>query len=183
MTFSGLDGKDAFDSANGLQSAAMWSVHFRVIRKRIKMNTRQIPRLPLVAFAIVTSMLLVACTSSGLAPVKVAAVDSLSTVDTFHSAINSEDVDTVLALFSEDAVVIDGESVMQGKDEIRNWVLYSQRMAGLRLTKLNSARSGEKVSWLDIAHDGPNVEYRLYVLRWEALIQEGKIHSLTAISG
>ena len=147
------------------------------------MNTRQVPHLPLVAFTIVTSLLLVACTSSELAPVEVASLDSLSTVDTFHSAINSDNVDTVLALFADDAIVVDGESVIQGKDEIRNWLLYSQRMAGLRLTKLNSAMNEEKVSWLDIAHDGPNVEYRLYVLRWEALIQEGKIHSLTAISG
>ena len=147
------------------------------------MNTRQVPHLPLVAFTIVTSLLLVACTSSELAPADVASLDSLSTVDTFHSAINSDNVDTVLALFADDAIVVDGESVIQGKDEIRNWLLYSQRMAGLRLTKLNSAMNGEKVSWLDIAHDGPNVEYRLYVLRWEALIQEGKIHSLTAISG
>ena len=147
------------------------------------MNTRQVSHLPLVAFAMVTPLLLVACTSYELAPAEVASLDSLSMVDTFHSAINSEDVDTVLALFAEDAVVIDGESVMQGKDEIRNWVLYSQRMAGLRLTNLNSALDGEKVSWLDIAHDGPKVQYRLYILRWEASIQEGKIHSLTAISG
>jgi len=147
------------------------------------MNKRQVPRLPLVAFAIVTSILLVACTSSELAPAEVPSLDLLSTVDTFHSAINSDDVDTVLALFAGDAIVVDGASVIQGKDEIRNWLLYSQRMAGLRLTKLNSAMNGEKVSWLDIAHDGQNVEYRLYLLRWEALIQEGKIHSLTAISG
>ena len=147
------------------------------------MNTRQVSCLPLVAFAMVTSILLVACTSSELAPAEVASLDSLSTVDTFHSAINSDDVDTVLALFAEDAIIVDGTSVIQGKDEIRNWLLYSQRMAGLRLTQLNSAMNEEKVSWLDIAHDGPKVEYRLYVLRWEALIQEGKIHSLTAISG
>jgi hypothetical protein len=147
------------------------------------MNTRHVPCLQLVAFAIVTSILLVACTSSGLASAEVASLDSLSTVNTFHFAINSEDVDTVLALFADKAIVVDGASVIQGKDEIRNWLLYSQRMAGLRLTKLNSAMDGEKVSWLDIAHDGPNLEYRLYVLRWEALIREGKIHSLRAISG
>jgi Ketosteroid isomerase homolog len=104
-------------------------------------------------------------------------------VDTFHTAVNTEDVDAVLALFAEDAVVVDGGYVMQGRDEIRNWVLYSTRMAGLRLTKLNSALDGEKVIWLDIAHDGPKVEYRLYILRWEALIQEGKINTLTAIPG
>ena len=146
------------------------------------MNTRQVSHLQLVSFAVVTSMMLMACTGSELALAEVASLDSLSTVDTFHSAINSDDVDTVLALFADDAIVVDGESVIQGKDEIRNWLLYSQRMAGLRLRKLNSAMNGEKVIWLDIAHDGPNIEYRLYILRWEALIQEGKIHSLTAIS-
>ena len=144
------------------------------------MNTRQVPRLQLVALAIVTSILLVACISSELAS---AEGTSLSTVDAFHFAINSDDVHTVLALFADDAIVVDGASVIQGRDEIRNWLLYSQRMAGLRLTKLNSAINGEKVSWLDIAHDGPNIEYRLYVLHWEALIREGKIHSLSAISG
>jgi hypothetical protein len=147
------------------------------------MNTRQASHLTLVAFAMVTSIVLVACTSSELAPAEVASLDSLSTVDTFHSAINIEDVDTALALFADDAIVVDGESVVQGKDEIRNWVLYSQRMAGLRLRQLNSAMKGEKVSWLDIAHDGSKVQYQLYLLRWEALIQEGKIHYLTAISG
>lgn len=136
----------------------------------------------LVAFAIVTSILLVACTNSKLASAEVASLDSLSTVDTFHFAINSDDVDTVLALLADDAIVVDGASVIQGKDEIRNWLLYSQRTAGLRLTKINSARNGEKVSWLDIAYDGPSVEYRLYVLLWEALLREGKIHSLSAVS-
>lgn len=147
------------------------------------MNRRPVSRWQLVVFAIVTSMMLAACISSRLAPAEITPLDSLSTVDIFHSAINSDDVDTTLALFADDAIVVDGQSVIQGKDEIRNWVLYSQRMAGLRLRKLNSAMNGEKISWLDIAHDGPKVQYQLYLLRWEALIQDGKIHYLTAISG
>jgi hypothetical protein len=147
------------------------------------MNIRQTPYLQLFAFVIVTVIVLTACTGPAPTLAKAASLDTLSTVDTFHYAVNSDDVDTVLALFAENAVVVDGESVIQGRDEIRNWVLYSPRMAGLRLTKLNSAMDGEKVIWLDIAHDGPKVEYRLYILRWEALIQDGKIHSLTAIPG
>jgi len=147
------------------------------------MNIRQVPRLQLVAFAVMTSIVLVACISSELVSTEIASLDSLSMVDTFHVAINSDDVDTVLTLFADDAIVVDGASVIQGKDEIRNWLLYSQRMAGLLLTKLNSALYGEQVSWLDIAHDGPKVQYQLYLLRWEASIQDGKIHYLTAISG
>ena len=150
---------------------------------KVNMNTRPVSRLQLVVFAIVTAMMLVACTSSGPALAKVASMDSLSAVDTFHSAINSDDVDKALALFADDAIVVDGESVLQGRDEIRNWVLYSRRMAGLRLRQLNSAMNGKKVSWLDIANDGPKIQYQLYLLRWEAVIQDGKIYYLTAISG
>ena len=135
------------------------------------------------AVVIATTMMLVACSSPALLHGDAASMDPLSMADAFHYAINSGDVDAVLVLFADDAVVIDSGSVIEGRDEIRNWVLYSQRMAGLRLTKLNSEMDGEKVIWLDIAHDGPEVEYRLYILRWEALIQEGKIQSLAAIPG
>jgi len=147
------------------------------------MSTKPIPCFQLVAFAMMTSVMLLACTSSELAPAEVASPDALSTVDTFHFAINSDHVDTTLALFTDDAIVVDGEYVIQGKDEIRNWVLYSQRMDGLRLRKLNSAMDGEKVSWLDIAHDEPKLKPELYLLRWEALIQDGKIYYLIAIPG
>jgi hypothetical protein len=87
---------------------------------RVKMNTRQVSRYQLVVFAILTSMMLVACISSKLAPAEIASLDSLSTVDIFHSAINNDDVDTALALFADDAIVVDGQSVIPGKDEIRN---------------------------------------------------------------
>jgi len=145
------------------------------------MNTRQVSRLQLFALVITTAMMLVACVSPALMHSDVASIDPLPMVDTFHYSINSGDVDAVLDLFADDAIVIDSGSVIEGRSEIRNWVLYSQRMAGLHLTKLNSEMDGEKVIWLDIAHDGPKVEYRLYILRWEALIQEGKIQSLAAI--
>ena len=147
------------------------------------MNTSHVPRLLFITFVTIPFLLLTACIQSESTSNNNSPIDSLSMVDTFHTAVNTEDVDAVLALFAEDAVVVDGGYVMQGRDEIRNWVLYSTRMAGLRLTKLNSALDGEKVIWLDIAHDGPKVEYRLYILRWEALIQEGKINTLTAIPG
>lgn len=94
------------------------------------MNARPIFRLRLVAFAAVTSILLGACLRSELASAEIASPDSLSTIDTFHSAINSEDVDAVLTLFAEDAIVVDGVSVIQGKDQIRNWLLYSSAWPG-----------------------------------------------------
>ncbi|HLO17052.1 MAG TPA: nuclear transport factor 2 family protein, partial [Anaerolineales bacterium] len=91
----------------------------------------------------------------------------------------SNNVDVVLALFSEDATVTDGGSTVQGRDEIRKWILYSQRMAGLHLTLIHSQVAGEKVFWHDVARNGSEVEHRIYLLRWMAIVQNGKIQSLT----
>ena len=104
--------------------------------------------------------------------------DPLEMVDVFHSAINNADVDAMLDLFA-DAVVTDDESVIEGKEQIRNWVVYSQRMAGLRLTMLHSEMHGDKVTWIDTAHNGPEEEDRVSLLRWTAVIQKGRIKSLT----
>jgi len=108
-------------------------------------------------------------------------MDSLSLVTTFHNAINSDDVAAMLALFADDATVTDNGLVIEGRKDIRNWVLHSQRMAGLRLTMLNSEIDGEKITWLDTAHNGPEVEHGLYLMHWEATIREGKIQSLAAM--
>ena len=105
--------------------------------------------------------------------------DPLEMVDVFHSAINNDDVDAMLDLFADDAVVTDDESVSEGKEQIRNWVVYSQRMARLRLTRLHLEMLGDKVTWIDIAHNGPDVEDRVSLLRWMAVIQKGRIKSLT----
>jgi ketosteroid isomerase-like protein len=105
--------------------------------------------------------------------------DPLEMVDVFHPAINNDDVDAMLDLFADDAVVIDNESVIEGKEQIRNWVVYSQRMAGLRLIMLSSEMHGDKVTWIDTAHNGPEEEDRVSLLRWTAVIQKGKIKSLT----
>lgn len=105
--------------------------------------------------------------------------ESSETINTFHSAINSDDVDAVLALFAEDATVIDSGSVIHGRDEIRDWALHSQRMAGLHLRLIHSQVVGEKVFWNDLAHNGPEVQHLSYILRWMAIIQKGKIKSIT----
>jgi len=86
-----------------------------------------------------------------------------------------------LALFADDATVTDNGLVIEGRKDIRNWVLHSQRMAGLRLTMLNTEIDGEKITWLDTAHNGPEVEHGLYLMQWEATIREGKIQSLAAM--
>ena len=105
--------------------------------------------------------------------------DPLEIVNVFHSALNSDNVDAMLALFAQDATIIDGGSTIQGKEQIRNWVLHSQRMVGLRLKLIHSQVTGGKILWQDIAHNGPEVEHRIYLLRWMAIVQKGKIQSLT----
>ena len=108
-------------------------------------------------------------------------MDSLSLVTTFHNAINREDVDTVLALFADNAIVTDNDSAIEGKADIRNWILNSQRMAGLRLTMLSVEMDMDELIWLDTAYNRPEMEHGPYLMRWEATIREGKIQSLAAM--
>ena len=70
---------------------------------------------------------------------------------------------------------------MEGSEEIRKWAFYSQRMGGLQLTGMHSEMEGEKIIWLDAAHNGLEVKSTYYILRWEALIRDGKIQSLTVM--
>ncbi len=154
------------------------------------MNTQRVLRFPMIELLVGALILLALSgvvilmsvawslihTPSSQLPIQ---ADPLDMVDVFHSAINSANVDALLALFTEDATVMDSGSVFQGRDEIRNWMLYSQRMAGLRLMMIHSQVAGEKVFWHDLAHNGPEVQHISYILRWMAVIQKGKIESLT----
>ena len=107
--------------------------------------------------------------------------DSQEVVNDLHAAINSNNVDQVLALFTNSAIITDNKTVISKKDQIRNWVLNSDQMAGLHLKMVHSETSGEKFIWLDTAYNGPEGESRYYILRWEAVIMEGKIQSLMVI--
>jgi len=106
-------------------------------------------------------------------------VDPLEMVNAFHSAINNDNVDTMLALFTEDATINDSGSIIKGKEHIRTWVLNSERMAGLHLKLIHTQVTDEKVFWYDIAHNGPEIGHSAYLLRWIAVVQQGKIQSLT----
>jgi hypothetical protein len=104
--------------------------------------------------------------------------DPREVVDDWHIAINSNNVDQVLALFASSATITDGKTVISGMDQIRNWVLHSKRMAGLQLNMFHSGLDGEKLIWFDTAHNGWEGHSRYYILRWEAVIVKGKIQSL-----
>src|SRR5437867_3636346 len=82
------------------------------------MNTRRVLRIPMIELVIITLILLAVGglamlfsvarplihIPSGQSPIQ---ADSLKMVDAFHSAINSDNVDAVLALFADDATVTD----------------------------------------------------------------------------
>lgn len=104
--------------------------------------------------------------------------DPREVVDDLHVAINNNNIDQVLALFADNATITDNKTVISGKDQIRNWVLDSNRMAGLHLKMFRSEMDAEKLIWLDTAHNGVEGKNRYYILRWEAVIAEGKIQSL-----
>jgi ketosteroid isomerase-like protein len=156
------------------------------------MNTHRVLRIPMIELMIVTLILLTAGGAailiaviwpliqvpSGQAPSQ---ADPWEVVNDFHAAINSNNVDEVLTLFTDSATVTDNKSVIKGRDQIRNWVLDSKRMAGLHLRMFHSEMDGETIIWLDKAHNGPEGQNRYYILRWEAVIAEGKIQSLVVM--
>jgi len=145
------------------------------------MNTWKVSRMQMFALLIAATANLVACISPALIPGNALPMDPLSMVDVFHQTVNSDDVDTLLVLFADDAVVVDNGLVIEGKELIRDWALHSERMAGLRLTLFHSEQNEENIIWLDKAHNGPEVEQVPYILQWEAIIREGKIQSLAAM--
>jgi hypothetical protein len=116
------------------------------MKEEVKMNTWKVSRMQMFALLIAATAMLIACIGPALIPGNAPPMDPLSLITTFHNAINSDDVDAVLALFAEDAVVIDNGSVIEGKELIRDWALHSQRMTGLRLTLLNSEMDGETIT-------------------------------------
>lgn len=107
--------------------------------------------------------------------------DPREVVDDLHVAINNNNVDQVLALFANSATITDNKTVINGKGQIRNWALDSKQMAGLHLKMFHSEINGEKLIWLDTAHNGVEGQSRYYILRWEAFIVKGKIQSLVVM--
>jgi len=151
------------------------------MKEEVKMNTWKVPRMQMFALLIAATANLVACISPSLIRRDAPPMNALSMVDVFHQTINSDDVDALLVLFADDAVVIDNGSVIEGMELIRDWALHSQRMSGLRLTLFHSEQNEENIIWLDKAYNGSEVQNRYYILRWEAIIRDGKIQSLAAM--
>jgi hypothetical protein len=156
------------------------------------MNAQRVLRIPMIELVIVALILLATGgvalfitlvwplihVPSGQASSQ---TDPWEVVNDFHVAINSNNVDDALALFTDSAAITDNSSLINGTYQIRNWMLDSKRMAGLHLKMFHSEMDGEKLIWLDKAHNEPEGQSRYYILRWEAVIAEGKIQSLVVV--
>jgi len=156
------------------------------------MNTHRVLRFPMIELVIVALILL---TAGGVAILTTVAwpliqitsnqapsqADRLDVVNDFHTAINSNNVDEILILFANSATITENKSLIKGRDQIRNWILYSKRMTRLHLRMFHSEMDGETIIWLDKAQNRPEGQNRYYILRWEAVIMEGKIQSLVVI--
>ena len=110
---------------------------------------------------------------AGQTPIK---ADPLNLVNDFHDAVNSNDLNALLALFAEDATINDGESTFNGRNEIQDWAGHSPHLAGLHLTMISSQVAGESISWRALAR---NASDTVYILQWMAVVQKGKIQTLT----
>ena len=132
-------------------------------------------------FALAAAVVMVSLASLGLTlnPDTEATMSPLGLVDAFHHAINSDDLDGLLVLFAEDATVIDNGTVFEAWN--RSGIgLNIFTCQPVQLEMINFQVDGEKVFWYDLVHNDPGSGYGPYILRWNAVIQNGEIKSLTA---
>jgi limonene-1,2-epoxide hydrolase len=159
------------------------------LRKEFNMKTHRVLCIPMIELVIVTLILLAAGGAAILITVAWPLIrvpsdqapsraDPCEVVNDFHAAINNNNVDEVLTLFANSATITDNNSLISGRDQIRNWVLYSKQMTGLHLRMFHSEMDGKTIIWLDKAQNGPEGQNRYYILRWDAVIVQGKIQSL-----
>ena len=104
--------------------------------------------------------------------------EPLEVVSAFHAAINRNDIEIALALFAEDALVTDNGTMSKGMEQIRDWGQHLHMPAALHLEMISFQVNGEKVYWSDLAHDKAGSGNDFHILRWNAVIQDGKIKSL-----
>ena len=143
----------------------------------IKMNPRQGSRVQV--FALVAVVVLISLASLG--PTLISDTDStmnpLATVDALHQSINYDDIDGLRVLFAEDAIVIDNGTAFEAwnRSGIGSNIFTCQP---IKFEMINIQVDGEKVFWYDLVHNDPGSGYGPYILRWNAVIQNGKIQSL-----
>lgn len=114
-----------------------------------------------------------------------AAQDPLSVIHMLDDACNAHDLETVMSLFADDAVVRhtpppDGVGVYRGKERIRSW--FEPQLPGFRVDARDHHTSGDTVTWsammiADLLRQMGQSEP--VEARAEAVVRAGKIVSFT----
>jgi ketosteroid isomerase-like protein len=114
------------------------------------------------------------------------ATDPMTVVQAFNEASNSGDVERVLALFSDDAVIRTvppppppSPEVSTGKQQVREW--FEPQMPNLHVESRNMRASGDTVTW-DATVSGDlfrQMGIDSFDVMAEAVVKGGKITSFT----
>ena len=101
--------------------------------------------------------------------------DPISVINTFHEALNSGDVDGMLAVIADDAVISSG-GTFASKDEIRGWAQALVDSKNRVVAQTDFEVTGDEVGWIaEVEVDGTPAGKRI----GEAVVRGGKIRSLT----
>jgi hypothetical protein len=117
-----------------------------------------------------------------------AGADPAAIVSAYEMARNQRDVDTALSYFADDATVTQRTTNFSGRDEIRKFldgvstrsrfvVVTERRTNGNRVTW--TERSGGQGAGQQQALNGPLATSQAFQVSVEAIVQDGKIRSLT----
>jgi hypothetical protein len=117
-----------------------------------------------------------------------AGADPAAIITAYETARNQRDVDTALTYFADDATVSQRSTNYAGKDEIRKYldaistrsrfvVVSDRRTSGNRVTW--TERTGGQGPGQQQALNGPLATSQAFQINVEAVVQDGKIRSLS----
>jgi len=135
---------------------------------------------PVQMFALVAAVVMISLASLSLPLISDTepTMDPVAMVDAFHQAINYDDIDGLRVLFAENAIVIDNGTAFEAWNRSRIGLSISTCQP-IKFEMIKIQVDGEKVFWYDLVHNDPESGSSPYILRWNAVIQSGKIQSLT----
>ena len=139
----------------------------------------------LVALAVGATLLVVTGVLGSLSSSaqQVAQPDPASVIASYESARNRRDIDTALSYFADDATIVQRNTSFTGKDDIRRFLEGSATRA--RFVVVSDRRTnGNQVTWSERAGGGLGNAMQSqglagFQVSVEAVVQDGKIHSLT----
>lgn len=99
-------------------------------------------------------------------------------IDTYLSAHRSDDVDTAVAAFADDATVTDEGKSHRGRGEIRNWIAGAAKEFTYTI-ELTGTRRIDDDHWIATHHLEGNFPGGVVDLHHDFTLRDGKIQQLT----